>query len=233
MALGIGINQQGYSGMVSLTKRNSKYTSHELQAGFEDLPLRQIAQEIAQQIEPTQVICQKYGVTQNTFNLLKKSQYFKSLVQEAHGQWNSNANAEERIKTKAGKALEDSIVVLYEIAHDATSSTPTQRLDAVGRMAKIAGMDKPNENLGGKGGGAGGFAINIVINPDDPSSTHNQKNVTIEATALYGEASDEEDEEDEESDEEREDEDFEEIAPSSIITDISPEINIDESDWSE
>lgn len=127
---------------------------------MEDFPLRQIAQELAQKIEPRETILRKYDISPDQWDVIRKSGHFRQLLQEAVEEWNSPASADERIRLKSKKALEDSIVTLYEIAHNA-SHPPKARIDAIERMSRMAGTERQVENP--KGGGAGGFSININI----------------------------------------------------------------------
>lgn len=146
--------------MVDLVRRPQNAIHHGLRAGLEDYPLRQIAQELAQRIEPKETILRKYDISPGEWDVIRKTQYFRELLREATEEWNSPASADDRIRLKSKKALEDSIVTLYEIAHN-ERNPPKARIDAVERMSRMSGIERQAETP--KGGGAGGFSININI----------------------------------------------------------------------
>jgi hypothetical protein len=98
------------------------------------------------------------------------------MLAEALRNMRGDLNASKRITIKSEIALEDSIPILYEIAHDQDAQS-NARVDAVKTMAQLAGR---NAKEGGGGNAGPGFSININFAGDDGKT----KKVIIDGSAL-------------------------------------------------
>lgn len=136
-----------------------------------------IATELAAGLADAEGIKVRYGITDEEWEQLRQNPAFRNMCREALAKWAGDMNAGKRITVKSEVALEDSIQVLYEIAHDA-EAPPMARIASVTEMAKLAGR---NAKEGQGGGSAGpGFAINIEINTGGEQTDR----VTIEGRTL-------------------------------------------------
>lgn len=135
-----------------------------------------IAAELAAGLSDAAAIRQRYGISQAQWETLKKTPAFRNMLAEAIQKLQGDLNAGKRITIKSEIALEDSIPVLYEIAHDKDAQS-NARVDAVKTMAALAGRNAKE----GQGGTAGpGFSININFSGDDGKT----KKVIIDGHAL-------------------------------------------------
>lgn len=137
-----------------------------------------ICAELAAGLSDAAGIRAKYQISQAQWNKLKVSPAFRSMLAEAVREWQGDLNAGKRITKKAEIMLEDSLPVLYEIAHD-KESPRQQRLDAVKSMGVFAGKtNSRGEAAGNQGPGNTGAVINITIETKDGERT----GVTIDGT---------------------------------------------------
>lgn len=126
-----------------------------------------ICAELAAGLATAAEIRAKYQISQQQWDRLKKSPPFRAMLAEALGEWRGDINAGKRITKKSEIMLEDSLPVLYEIAHD-KESPRQQRLDAVKAMGVFAGRtNSKGEGSAAQGGGSSGAVINITIETKD------------------------------------------------------------------
>lgn len=137
-----------------------------------------IVAELAAGLSTATAIREKYAISDAQWARLSANQVFKNMLKESLHRLHGDLNAGKRITLKAEIALEDSIPVLYGIAHD--KEVPSMaRLKSIEQMADLAGR-RAKDNPNGGGGAGAGFAINIQINATDrPAQT-----LTIEQPAL-------------------------------------------------
>jgi hypothetical protein len=120
-----------------------------------------IAAELAAGLADADGIKERYELSDAQWNALKKNPAFRAMLKEALTKLHGDINASKRITMKAEIALEDSIPVLYAIAHDSQVQSMA-RIKAIEEMSVLAGRKgKDNQTQAGAGGG---FAINIQIN---------------------------------------------------------------------
>lgn len=101
----------------------------------------QMIMELAARIMPAKDILSRYEVDPVMFKThISKDPQFLAAFKEARAFWGSDSNAKERIQVKAAVMLEDSLLELYSMFHDAQKN-PTARLDALSKMMKLAKMD--------------------------------------------------------------------------------------------
>lgn len=136
-----------------------------------------ICAELAAGLADADGIKDKYAISDKTWIQLKNSKAFRSMLKEAVQDWGGDLNAGKRITKKAEIMLEDSMKILFEIAHDCEKPSQ-QRIDSVKQMSALAGRNA-RDALDGKGG-AGAASINIHIDTGGGES----KTVTIDAQAL-------------------------------------------------
>lgn len=135
-----------------------------------------IAAELAAGLSDAATIRERYGISQAQWDTLRKTPAFRNMLAEALQKLQGDLNAGKRITIKSEIALEDSIPVLYEIAHDKDAQS-SARVDAVKTMAALAGRNAKE----GQGGASGpGFSININFSGDDGKT----KKVIIDGHAL-------------------------------------------------
>lgn len=120
----------------------------------------QIVTELAAGLSDSDAIRERYGISEAQWELLKSNKAFRNMLTEAVQTWRGDMNAGQRITKKSEIVLEDSIPVLYEIAHN-PELAPAARIDAIKQMSVLAG--KTGKEGAGGGSGAGGFALNINI----------------------------------------------------------------------
>jgi hypothetical protein len=138
-----------------------------------------ICAELAAGLATAAEIRSKYQISQSQWDRLKKSPAFRSMLAEAVGEWKGDLNAGKRITKKAEIMLEDSLPVLYEVAHD-KESPRQQRLDAIKAMGVFAGKtNSRGEGAGNVSGISHGAVINITIETKDGQ----RGGVTIDATS--------------------------------------------------
>jgi len=122
-----------------------------------------ICVELAAGLTTQDEILRKYNLTEDQWERMKKSPFFKKMLKQSIEKLSGDLNASHRITLKSELMLEDALPVLDEIAHSKDMATAA-RLDAIKQMAANAGRNK-NGAEGGPGGG--GFAVNISINTRD------------------------------------------------------------------
>lgn len=130
-----------------------------------------ICAELASGLSDAQGIRIKYQISNDEWNRLKVNPTFRSMLAEAVAEWKGDLNAGKRIVKKAEIMLEDSLPVLYEVAHD-KESPRQQRLDAIKAMGVFAGKTNSRGEAGGNASGVShGAVINITIETKDGQRT--------------------------------------------------------------
>lgn len=137
-----------------------------------------ICAEIASGLSTARDILEKYDISQEQWDKLKHSPVFRKMLAEAVAEWSGDLNAGKRITKKAEIMLEDSLPVLYEIAHD-DQKPSQQRLESIKQMGVFAGKTGKGDGEG-KGGSVGGAVINIHVD----TGGDNPQTVTIDGHAL-------------------------------------------------
>ena len=121
-----------------------------------------ICAELAAGLSDPEGIKRRYELTENEWQRLKASPLFRAMLKEAIIRLHGDLNAGKRITMKAEVALEDSIPLLHNWAHDPNVAIGN-RLDAVKQMTVLAGKAGKDPVPGGGGSNGGGFRVNIVI----------------------------------------------------------------------
>lgn len=141
----------------------------------------QMIMELAARIQPASEILARYEIDPVTFQQISKSQQFRAAYAEAKQFWNSDSNAKERIAIKAQAMVEDSLLELHTLFHDAAKN-PTARLDALKTMMKLARVDagEPKEMKD-----VGGRAVHIHIDMGAQRVEREISNVMIDNDEDY------------------------------------------------
>lgn len=138
-----------------------------------------IAAELAAGLRDVASVKSHYEISDAQWETLKANPTFRNMMREALEQFGGDLNAKNRITLKAEIALEDTLVVLAEIAYDKKAQSAS-RIDAVKTLAQLSGR---NNKVAEGGGGSAGFALNIVIGGNQPVTIEGKTtNAPIELT---------------------------------------------------
>lgn len=125
----------------------------------------QLALELVAGLQDTEQILERYDLTTQQFAKVAATPRFRTLYREAKELWQSDANAQERIRAKALSLVEENLLTLFKISNDIDENTG-QRLEATKQLTDIAGA-KPQKT----GEVAQGSRFSVTINlgdADDP-----------------------------------------------------------------
>jgi hypothetical protein len=126
----------------------------------------QLAAELVAKLQPADEILNRYGLTTQDFSRLAATPAFKQMLKEAKITWESDMNAQERIRAKAAVIAEESLVVLHQIIHNSELPAPN-RMDAIKHASTLADALPRKE---GEGGGSNKFTVNIDLSGKDPET---------------------------------------------------------------
>lgn len=127
----------------------------------DDLATAALAAELATRLYPVVDTLKRYGLTKQQLQLLMRDAQFRHQVAEYRREWESPLSARERVKMKSALAVEDGLIGLYNLYHDATAH-PQARLDAFKQLVSLADMQpKPNAQAEGTK-----FQLNITLAGD-------------------------------------------------------------------
>lgn len=133
-----------------------------------------LAMELASGMAKPSDIFARHGYSRGQIAVLLQNPQFISMLQEAKSNWESNANAEERIRLKAKLALEEILPTHFALATSAETPAAA-RNEAVKTFERLSGLAKPE----GSGGSAGErFVVNINLG-DKPGEVF-----TVDSPAL-------------------------------------------------
>lgn len=123
-----------------------------------------IATELAAGLSDAAAVRERYGISMEQWEVLKKSSVFRRMLAEAVQKLRGDLNAAARIQLKADIVLEDSIPAYDDIIH--SKEAPMQaRIDAGKLIAQIAGRSGKSGEGGGPAGG--GFTLNINLGSNE------------------------------------------------------------------
>lgn len=142
--------------------------TNELALPFDDLELEishlsaTICAELATGLADVEGIKQRYGISDGQWEKLKGNVAFRAMMKEALQKFSGDMNAGKRITVKSEIALEDSIPVLYGIAHNSEGSAQN-KIDSIKMLSVLANRTgRPAE--GGQAASGSGFNVQIHIN---------------------------------------------------------------------
>ena len=110
---------------------------------------------------------QKYDLTPEQWERLKKSKFFIQMLQDAGEKFSGDLGASRRITLKSEMLLEEALPVLDEIIHNREGSTQS-KIDSVKQLSVLAGRTQ----RAAEGGAAGaGFNVAIHINTGEATES--------------------------------------------------------------
>ena len=136
-----------------------------------------ICAELAAGLSDGAGIREKYNISQAQWDTLARNPAFRKMLAEAWQDWRGDMNAGKRITKKAEIMLEDSLPVLYAIAHD-QESPRQQKIDSIKQMATLAGRTNSKGEATQGGVGPSGAVINITV-----VTNERQERLVIDAQA--------------------------------------------------
>lgn len=119
-----------------------------------------IATELAAGLSDAAAIRERYGISVEQWEILKKSTVFRRMLGDAVQKLRGDMNAGARIQMKADIVIEDAIPAYDDMIH--SKDTPPQaKIDAGKLLAQLAGRTaKAGEGAAPAGGG---FTLNINL----------------------------------------------------------------------
>jgi len=124
-----------------------------------------ICAELAAGLTDAEGVKKRYELTENEWRKLKASPVFRSMLKESLRKFHGDMNAGRRITVKSEIALEDSIPLLHNWAHDGDIAI-SNRLDAIKQMTVLANRTG-RQDAQGAGPGGSGFNVNIIVQGHD------------------------------------------------------------------
>lgn len=121
-----------------------------------------LAHEIAADIHPLGDILRFHGVSPAEWDRLQTNPRFQQLLQQKVVEWNSGANALERLRAKYGASLELHAANFHRMLDD-TEVPAKDRIELAKFMARIAFGEKLGAEAGQGGQGGSGFNLTIQI----------------------------------------------------------------------
>jgi hypothetical protein len=135
---------------------------------LENVALRALITDLAQQIYSTEEICERYGMTKNDLWKVLQIPAILLRVREQRAIWTSGASIQDRIRAHFGIVALESAPVLDKMIHN-TNVGVREKIDAIKEVSKNAGIVSGN-NLVQSGGGAMQFAVNIIFSDGKEAS---------------------------------------------------------------
>jgi hypothetical protein len=154
-----------------------------------ELLVFRIAREIARNLVPIDMICERFKIDEDQYNSILRSPIFQRRLEEELDIWNASTPLAiaERIKAKAGTMIEEALLEVYELIHDKNQPmvAKVRALEWASRMAGI-GEVVPLGNLppGVTNGAGPGLNFNIFINNEKVSFQQPADVKTVEGTAV-------------------------------------------------
>lgn len=137
-----------------------------------------IAAELASQLSDAAGVRDRYGITDDQWDRLKRSPAFRSMLAEALRDWSGQMNAGARIQKKADIVLEDAIPAYDGMIHN--DNVPAQaRIDAGKLLAQLAGRGQKAVQGDGTVVAGSGFILNINIGGGREKLVIDGKNVPV------------------------------------------------------
>ena len=118
-----------------------------------------LAVEIAVQIRPIAEILNNYNLSRSDLVRKLKDPMFRDMVKQAKSLWSSDLSVKERIRLKSQVLVEDSLLSIFSIVHNADNAIPA-KLDAFKQLARVAEVDAPDR---GKGDTGSRFTVSINL----------------------------------------------------------------------
>lgn len=109
-----------------------------------------LAIELAVQLRPVNELLIAYSTTRSELAVKLKDPMFRDMVKQAQRIWSSDLSIKERIRLKSQVLVEDSLLSIFSIVHNADNAIPA-KLDAFKQLARVAEVDSPERSKGDSG----------------------------------------------------------------------------------
>jgi len=109
-----------------------------------------LAIELAVQLRPVNELLIAYSTTRSELAVKLKDKMFRDMVKQAKRLWASDLSIKERIRLKSQVLVEDSLLSIFSIVHNADNAIPA-KLDAFKQLARVAEVDAPERSKGDSG----------------------------------------------------------------------------------
>ncbi len=123
-----------------------------------------LAVELAVQIRPVAELLVHYNISRLALAKKLKEPMFRDMVKQANTLWHSDLSIKERIRLKSQVLVEDSLLSIFQIVHDANNAVPA-KLDAFKQLSRVAEVDAPER---GKGDTGSRFTVQINLGDSAP-----------------------------------------------------------------
>lgn len=134
-----------------------------------------IAAELAAGLSDAAAVRERYGISPDQWDTLKKSPVFRRMLADAIREFGGDLNAGNRIQKKADIVLEDAIPAYDTMIHN--NDVPAQaRIDAGKLLAQLAGRTAKTGD--GNVPAGGGFTLNINLGGGREKMVIDGKNIT-------------------------------------------------------
>lgn len=152
-----------------------------------ELLVSRIAREVARNLIPVDTICERYQLTSDDYHDLLQSPIFQRRLEEELDVWSASTPLAiaERIKSKAGTMIEESLLEVYEMIHD-KGQPMVAKIRALEWASRMAGIGEvvPLGNLPpGVTSGGSGVHFNIYIG-GEKQAFQKADPKTVEGTAI-------------------------------------------------
>lgn len=126
-----------------------------------------LAQDLAAKLTPVPDLLKRYSLTAEQLKQIIATNEFKQKYAAAKALWENDNNSAERTTSKATLLVEDSLLTLYGIVHDAEVN-PSVRIQAFNSIVDLSDVapKKQNQNQDGSG-----KSFSITINLPNGAST--------------------------------------------------------------
>lgn len=123
-----------------------------------------LAIELAVQIRPVAELLVHYNLSRAELVTKLKDHMFRDMVKQAKTLWHSDLSIKERIRLKSQVLVEDSLLSIFQIIHDANNAIPA-KLDAFKQLSRVAEVESPERSRGDTGSR---FTVQINLGDSAP-----------------------------------------------------------------
>ena len=106
-----------------------------------ELLVSRIAREVARNLVPIEMICERYGLSNEDYQDIIRHPMFETRLLEEQEVWGSSTSSSvhERIKAKTGTMIEESLLEVYDMIHD-KSQPMASKIRALEWASEMAGF---------------------------------------------------------------------------------------------
>lgn len=147
-----------------------------------ELLASRLAREVARDLVPVEQVCERYKISDATYERILRNPMFQQRLQEEIDIWNASTPRAitERISAKSATMIEESLVEIYELIHDKNQPmvAKVKALEWASRLAGV-GVQESKDLLPGER-----VRFNIFIGDKKVSIEKEAEQKTIEGTAV-------------------------------------------------